>query len=323
MNEIKIGIEKRIILEYHFNINFLGEIFLNKTDQRKGILFAIIGAMFWGTSGSIAQFVFQNKSITPLWLVGIRLFFAGVLLLVWYASKNGRHIFDVWRSKKNIIALLLFSLLGMLPSQLTYFMAIKYGNAPTATVLQFLGPLFIIIYLAAAAWKWPRRQDTFSIILALLGTYLLVTQGNFNKLALSPAALIWGILAGVSQASYTLLPRRLLKEFDARLIVGWAMLIGSIPFGKNVFTTNVSHVTNQEILGIIFIITCGTMFAYLLYLQSIKYILPSTTGMLSAFEPLTATILSVTLLSTPITTPEIIGGLMILATTFIQSIKTP
>ncbi len=293
---------------------------MQSSNKRLGILFAIVGATFWGMSGSVAQYVFQNKTIDPLWLVGIRLFSAGVLLLIWYSMKNGKKVFSIWKSKHNVIILLLFSLFGMLPSQLTYFMAIKYGNAPTATVLQFLGPLFIIIYLAIANWTMPRRIDMFSIAFALFGTYLLVTQGNFNKLALSPAALTWGILAGVSQASYTLIPRRLLDDFDARLVVGWAMVIGSLPFIKSVFTTKVEHVSSGEITGIVFIIVCGTMFAYLLYLKSLQYITASTTGMLSAFEPLTATVLSVTLLSTPISTPEIIGGLFILGTTFLQAL---
>lgn len=293
---------------------------MSSSNKRRGILFAIVGSTLWGMSGSVAQFVFQNKSISPLWLVGIRLFFAGLLLLVWYTATNGKKVFSIFKSWHSVLILMLFSFLGMLPSQLTYFMAIRYGNAPTATVLQFLGPLFIIIYLAFANWELPRRVDMFSIVLALFGTYLLVTQGNFNKLALSPLALMWGLLAGVSQASYTLIPRKLLSEFDARLVVGWAMLIGSLPFAKIITTTSVQHVSTVDIVSIIFIIVFGTMFAYLLYLRSVQFISPSTTGMLSAFEPLTATILSVTLLSTPISTPEVIGGILILCTTFLQAL---
>lgn len=56
----------------------------------------------------------------------------------------------------------------MMPSQLTYFLAVSYGNAATATVLQFLGPLFIIIYLALASRQWPRRVDVVSIVVALV-----------------------------------------------------------------------------------------------------------------------------------------------------------
>nr|WP_252904420.1 EamA family transporter [Secundilactobacillus silagei] len=69
----------------------------------------------------------------------------------------------------------------MIPSQFSYFMAIKHGNAPTATILQFLGPIFIIIYVAIRHWRMPRRIDVISMLIALLGTYLLVTKGSFDS----------------------------------------------------------------------------------------------------------------------------------------------
>lgn len=64
------------------------------------------------------------------------------------------------------------------------------------------------------------------------GTYLLVTQGRLTSLALAPAAVLWGVLAGVSQASYTLLPRQLLRRYDETQVVGWAMLIGGVHCGR-------------------------------------------------------------------------------------------
>lgn len=126
--------------------------------------------------------------------------------------------------------LIWFSYLGMLPSQLTYFLAINYGNAPTATVMQCLGPIFIIIYLALTQLTWPQKINIISILLAVCGTFLLVTNGHFNSLSLSPLALLWKIGAGLSQASYTLLPGKLLTKYDPRLVVGWAMLLGNFSF---------------------------------------------------------------------------------------------
>lgn len=62
------------------------------------------------------------------------------------------------------------------------------------------------------------------------------------------------------------------------------------------------------------------MFSYTLFLQSIRYVAPSVTGILSAFEPLVATILAVTLLGTRLTAAAIFGSLLILLTTVMQSI---
>ncbi|MGO5154841.1 EamA family transporter [Ligilactobacillus ruminis] len=66
-------------------------------------------------------------------------------------------------------------------------MAIRYGNVSTATILQFLGPVFIIVCLAIQYRKLPRRIDVISLMIAVLGTILIVKNGKIGKLALSAA----------------------------------------------------------------------------------------------------------------------------------------
>ncbi|KRM86985.1 DMT family transporter [Lacticaseibacillus thailandensis] len=286
----------------------------------KGFANVIIGTMFWGFSGAVAQYLFTALHVQPLWLVAVRLLGAGVLLLLFAGLRGGRDVFRIWHNRRDAVLLIIFAIMGMMPSQLTYFLAVSYGNAATATVLQFLGPLFIIIYLALASRQWPRRIDVVSIVVALVGTYLLVTQGRLTSLALAPAAVVWGVLAGVSQASYTLLPRPLLRKYDETQVVGWAMLLGGVPLWPVLGTTAAPHLGMAGLAAIAFIILFGTLFAYLLYLNSLAYIPASTTGMLSAFEPLTATVTTVLLLGTRLAGAEIIGGLLILLTTVLQAL---
>lgn len=291
---------------------------ISHSQKPRGITYAIIGTMLWGISGSVAQYLFASAHVAPTWLVGVRLLSAGLLLLGWFVLDTHQSLWAVFKAGRGW-RLVVFGLLGMMPSQATYFMAISYGNAATATVLQFLGPLFIILYLAFANRQLPRRIDIISIVIALLGTFLLVTQGRLTSLALSLPAVIWGVLAGVSQASYTLLPRPLLKQFDARLVVGWAMILGSLIFWPRLVSAP-AHLSFGNVFGIIFIVVGGTAIAYLLYLKSLEYIDPSATGMLSAFEPLTATMVAVSVLGTHLSVPELIGGALILLTTVLQAL---
>lgn len=289
------------------------------TGKHKGLTFAIVGTTFWGMSGVTAQYLFADQPVEPGWLVGVRMGIAGLLLVIWSAFSNRDQVLTIWRDWRDWTLLIAFAVFGMIPSQYSYFMAVKHGNAPTATILQFLGPLFIIIYLALRHLEWPRRIDMISMIIALFGTYLLVTKGQFDSLQLAPAAVFWGIMAGVGQALYTLIPIRLLRKYDAKVVTGWAMLLGSLVFLPHNLTTPLPALNAVGWLGVLFVATFGTMFAYLLYLQSLNYILPATTGMLSSFEPLTATVLSILVLHTAFGIPEMLGGVMILATAFLQA----
>lgn len=287
-------------------------------NKKRGLFFAVTGCIFWGASGTVAEYLFSHKAIPSIWLVEIRLLFAGLLLLG-LALLFKADIFSIWKKPKSIILLLCFSFFGVFPSQLTYFLAIKYGNAPTATVLQFLGPIFIILYLSLSKRQLPSRINSFSILIALIGTFLLVTSGNLNSLSLSPLAVIFGIGAGLSQASYTLVPRKLLSEYNEMVVIGWAMLIGSTVLSKSLFTTNLPSISIGTVGWIAFIITFGTMLSYLFYLKSLRDLSPSVTGMISSFEPLSATFLSVVFLHVSFTPVQIIGGILILSTIFIQS----
>ena len=68
------------------------------------------------------------------------------------------------------------------------------------------------------------------------------------------------------------------------------------------------------------IIIGGTLLAYTLYLASVQYVDPSTTGMLGAFEPLVATILAVALLHTYFGPVNVLASLLIILATFMQMI---
>lgn len=165
--------------------------------RNQGIMLAIIGTMFWGISSPFAQALFA-QNVKPLWLVGARLLLAGILLSVWGFIATDKEQHKEIFKKKNLILLILFAVFGMVPSQLTFFLAIRYGNASTATILQFLGPVFIIVCLAIQYRKLPPRIDVISLMIAVLGTILVVTNGKIGTLALSAAGIFWGIMAGAS-----------------------------------------------------------------------------------------------------------------------------
>lgn len=106
-----------------------------------------------------------------------------------YGATQHQDILAVFKNKHDSFKLLLFTLFGMTAVQLTYFMAISTGNAATATILQYLSPIMIILYLAIKDWVLPNRIDALSVIIAIIGTALIVTQGNFQSLALPLPAL--------------------------------------------------------------------------------------------------------------------------------------
>ncbi|MCL5458922.1 DMT family transporter [Loigolactobacillus coryniformis] len=287
--------------------------------RQRGIILAIAGPLLWGFSGIAAQYLFTVDQVSPQWLVGIRMLGAGVLLLGFGYLTQPHPMLTLWHQPRAIGALLIFSFIGMLPAQLTYFMAIKYSNAATATILQFLSPVLIILYFALRQWRRPRGIDLLSMALALLGTFLLVTHGQLTRLSISPTGLVWGLLTALSTAIYTIFPRKLLREFSAVPVVGWSMLLGGcgfLPFALR----QPAHLNLPGLATVAFVVVFGTLFAYLFILQSLRFIAPTVTSLLGAFEPLTSTILTVLIFQVQFGWPEAVGTLLILATTGLQAL---
>ena len=104
----------------------------------KGILQCALGALCWGASGIAGQYLLVNRDISPEWLTFCRLLSAGVLLLFIFSLTGQTGIWSIWQNKKDRIRILVFGMLGMIWTQYGYFAAIKYSNAPTATVLEYL-----------------------------------------------------------------------------------------------------------------------------------------------------------------------------------------
>lgn len=208
----------------------------------QGIVLVITGAIFWGIGGTASQKLFQQYHIEVNWLVTTRLLIAGLLLLfIQFFNKGRSQIFAVWKNRKIAIQLVIFGLLGMLAVQYTYMASIKHGNAAVATLLQYLAPAMIIIYLIVRKQTVLARRDLLTVSLALIGSFFLLTNGTFSQLSVPLPAIVWGILSGVALAFYTLYAASLLKQYDSLVIVGWAMIIGSFalsfihPLGGSIY----------------------------------------------------------------------------------------
>nr|WP_207720481.1 DMT family transporter [Clostridium gasigenes] len=283
-------------------------------------MLVIIGAMLWGISGTVAQFLFQEKGFSTEWLVAIRLLVSGLILLLYAFIKGDQDIWKIWKSTHSRWSLIIFGIIGTLGVQYTYFASIKYGNAATATILQYLSPVIITCYLIIRNKKIPSLQEIIAIALAMFGTFLIITKGSIHTLSISKLALFWGIGSAFTAAFYTLKPRYLLANYNSTVVVGWGMLIGGIAFS---FIHPPWNFTGQwsvtSIFAVMFVVLFGTLIAFCCYLESLKYIQPTEASVLSSVEPLSASFLSVLWLHVPLDMPQLLGTIFIIITIIILS----
>lgn len=297
-------------------------ITIHSSNQRmKGIVLVVFSSLLWGISGTVAQYLFHTPKVDPGWLVTIRLLFSGIILLAIGYRTKGNDIWAIWKHKSDRLKVTFFGLLGMLAAQYTYFEAIDHGNAATATVLQYLAPVFVTIYVVLRSKKIPLFKDVIVIILAVLGTFFLVTHGKIDSLAISKSAFFWGVVSAIAVAFYNLYPVQLLARWGSIVVVGWGMFIGGI--GCSFIHPPwqlAGNFTLTALFAIIYIILFGTFIPFYTYTDSLRYIHPSEASLLSCVEPLSSVIVSVIWLQVHFGLFEWFGTACILSTILILSV---
>lgn len=287
-----------------------------------GIALTLLGATLWGVSGTSVQFIGNYRHMNLEWLITMRLTTAGLLTVLYAWFRQGNSIFDVFRNWRDTISLVIFGVFGMALCQYTYFRSIGIAGAGIATVLQYLAPSMIIIYLLLRYGKRPTRGELISVILALAGTICLMGNDSFSVESFRSDVLFWGLLSAVGVAVYSVSPVRLLATYGTVPMVGWGMLISGIMAGL-LFQQPHSYAEWDvwTMIGCFNVVFLGTIVSFNAYLEGVKRIGAVSGSILSSVEPISAAFFGWALLDNQFSLLGIIGMAMIIGTVIITSLE--
>ena len=286
--------------------------------QWVGMGLAIMGALFWGLSGTSVQFLESAKYLNVEWLLEVRLLVAGILTIMIAYMQDGKRIFDIFKNAKDFGKLLIFGILGIALAQYTYFRAIAISGVGVATVLQYVAPTLIIIYLFLRYFKKPSIPELFCIVLAMVGTVCIVMQEGLEISSFNGEAMFWGLVSAASICVYTLQPIELLKKYGTTSIVGFAMFIcGILSLAMFQQIDSEAIWDGMTWLGLFTIIILGTVVSFNAYIEGVRRIGAVQGSILSSLEPISAAIFGWALLGNGFTLVGIFGMFCIIATVFI------
>ena len=287
-----------------------------------GIILTLLGATLWGVSGTSVQFVGNFRNMNLEWLLTMRLITAGLLTVLYGWIRQGNAIFNVFRNWRDTLGLIIFGVFGMALCQYTYFRSIVIAGAGIATVLQYLAPSMIIIYLLMRYGKRPSTGEIISVILALVGTICLMGNNGFSFESFRSDVLFWGLLSAVGVAVYSVSPVRLLATYGTIPIVGFGMLLSGL-VAAALFQQPHSYATWDvwTVVGCFNVVFLGTIVSFNAYLEGVKRIGAVSGSILSSIEPISAAFFGWALLGNQFNWVGILGMAMIIATVIIIALE--
>ena len=268
--------------------------------------------------GTIAIFV-RNIELTSKEIAVLRGVIGSIFLLgVMLFSKEKTSFFAI---KKNL-PILVLSGLGVGANWIVLFEAYKYTTVSIATLSYYCAPIFVTIMAPIILKEKISLIKFLCVCTAMVGMLCIVgtNKGSIGEGYNHFLGIIYGLTAAVGYASVILMNKFIkgLKGvettvtqlvFASILLLPYVMITSGFDFSK---------MTGISWGYMIFLGVVHTGFAYALYFSSLKELKGQTIAVLSYIDPITAVLISALFLGEQLTIFQIVGGVLILGSTFIS-----
>jgi drug/metabolite transporter, DME family len=238
-------------------------------------------ALLWASIGPVARYALE-AGLAPLEIGFWRALFAGFLFGL-HALARGR----LRVHRRDVPAVLAFALFGVTGFYWAFFHAVEEGGAALAAVLLYTAPAWVAAASAVLYREPVSRGMLLAIGLTMTGV-LLVARGGGAGWS-NPAAIGYGLLAGLAYAGYYLFGRQYFPRYDPATLFTWAMLLGALgllPAG----TFEAKPASTWAVLA--FLAAVPTYGAYLLYGVSLRYLEATRAATAATIEPVAAAFLA-------------------------------
>ena len=286
--------------------------------MKKSALMCIVAASIgWGTSGIFVD------CLTPFGLTSLHMTFirslAMLLSMLVYALSCDRGLFKISYSS---LILTLGSGLAFFGTASCYFYSMVKSSVSTAVVLMYTAPIFVMIYSVLFLGEKLTKVKIFCVAIMLLGCCLV--SGIIGGFRFDAVGMVFGLLSGICYSTYNILTKIQMKKginpitanlygfLFASAIGALTANVGQIPI---CIAANVGYtIPLTMLLGL-----CTSVMPYLCYSCALKTIPAGTASSLAILEPMSATLLSVTLLGEDLLPLPAVGIALILGAVFILS----
>lgn len=271
--------------------------------------FLIFCVVVWGSNFIFGKLLVQEFS--PSLLTSLRLLF--IVLAIGGVAVWKRELQHVKR--RDMVAISLLGIIGIFINQWTFFIGLQTADTTTSALILATTP--ILTGFLAAIFLKERLTPRMLIgsVIAILGIYFVVTKGNLASIQVEKG-LFWIVGTMVSFSFMIMITRVLSQRVDPLTITLYSNIIAfvvSIPFAF--ILDKPLQVSSDMSYWILLILSAIIVhgFANLIWNHHIRYVDASKASILSNLEPFVAMVVGFILLAKPITTPEIIGSILIVS----------
>ena len=275
-----------------------------------------LSMFLFGTIGLFVRLIPLPSSMIALVRAMIGTLFLLAVLLVKKQKPDWPSIRRNWKT-------LVFSGAAMGFNWILLFEAYRYTTVAVATLCYYFSAIFVII---ASPFLLKEKISPFKgvcVVAALIGMVLVSGVLEGGSASFSPVGVALGLGAAVLYATVVLLNKRLsgISSYDTTVSQLATAAVVLLPYV--LLTEDVTAISLPPV-GLVMLLTVAivhTGIAYAMYFSSLQQIKAQTVALVSYLDPVVALLLSVFVLSEPMTVLGGIGAVLVLASMLASECK--
>lgn len=196
---------------------------------------------------------------------------------------------------KDLMMIFLCGLLGLVATQVTFAIGLRYTTPVTYSLILALSPIMVLILSTVFLKESVNRKKIFGVIMGITGAAIIILHSSNG---LSGSNTIFGIIISVISvtcyAGYIIITRKVSAKYSPVTMMKWMFLLSAfilLPFGiselpeQQVYSSATSFTAISELL---FALVFSSIIAFFLMPIALKRIKATTASIYVNLQPLVA-----------------------------------
>lgn len=282
-----------------------------KNQHLRQVLELNLATLFISTSGALGKYIEMPTPVVIWW----RCFLAAILLYLFCRYKA----FNIKiKSKKDLMTFIL-SALFLGAHWITYFHSLKLSNVAIGMLSLFTFP---IITALLEPFFVKEKLDPIHILLGmvvLLGIYILAPE--FDLESSQVKGILYGVLSATFYSLRTLILKQHVPNYNGTMLMFYQVLILSMVLVPVLFFMDTSGIQTQYPF-VILLALLTTAIGHTMFISSLRYFKVSTASIIGSMQPIFGIIIAYFFLHEIPTLNTLFGGMLIISTVVIESLRS-
>lgn len=299
-------------------------------------------ALFWAISATLGRAVFLGRlhlfgtvvaPVPPLMLAQSRTTLAACVLFpaLWLA----RGAAAVRMGAREIGDCAIVGILGIAGSNYFYYLSIQRTSVATAIILQYLAPVFVLLWMLLRRLQRPTFFRISGVMVAVFGSVLAIgivsSSPSFpwfaiarNKISFDLIGVIAALIAALAFAFYNVFGRHLVESHDRWTVLAWALAGAAIGwmFVNPPWRVLAAHYSRSQWMFMALFSVSSILVPFSLYFAGLHHLDATRAIVTSCLEPVFSILIAALALGELVGKIQIAGIVFVLASTVLVQIES-